>query len=283
MAELVIEVRHLSKTFHRIVGARSLTAVKDVSFSIARGEVFGLLGPNGAGKTTLIKLLLGLSRPTSGTITLLGSPPTDASVRQKISFVTELPYLYRSFSPRELLFFYGNLFGYETELIAERIPYLLMIVGLEKAQDRRLVQFSKGMLQRLNIAIGLLNDPDIVFLDEPMLGLDPVASRDIHNLLMRLRREGKTLFVTSHVLHRMGELCDTVAFMVDGTFACIKRREEFSQKRRGAIRLIIEGLPHTSVTTLDEFVRGNGGRIAEMGPADVSLDDIFVELFGGKS
>lgn len=281
MAELAIRVDGVTKVFQRTVEGKNLTAVNEVSLSVPRESVFGLLGPNGAGKTTLIKMLLGLLRPTKGMVTVLGSTPADMKVKARLAFVTELPYLYGSFTPRELLRFYGQLFGLRGAVIDARSASLLRLVGLSEAGNRRLLKFSKGMLQRLNIAIGLINDPELIFFDEPLLGLDPVASRDTLLLLNRLKSEGKTLFITSHVLHHMGSLCDTVAFMANGRLVSMKRREEFLQKTRDRVRFTVEGLSHDVLTTLDEFVRGNGGKIISIGSGEISLYDAYIEIFGG--
>jgi len=214
--ENVIEVDGLSKTFRPPFRARKVEAVKSVSLTVRRGEVYGFLGPNGAGKTTTIKVLTGLIRPTSGKVVVLGGAPGDINVKQHIGFLPEQPYFYDYLKPGELLDVFGRLFGMGRQVRRRRIDELLELVGLTDARNRRLRKFSKGMLQRVGIAQALLNDPDLVILDEPMSGLDPLGRKEVSDLVASLKSEGKTVFFSSHILTDIERLCDRVMIIDRG-------------------------------------------------------------------
>jgi len=205
-----IEIKHLVKKY------KSVTAVNDISLDVYEGEIFGFLGPNGAGKTTTIKTLLGLIFPTSGETLVLGKPAGDIDVKEKISYLPESPYFYEHMSAREVVGFYGSLFGLTGEARAKRVDYLLELVGLEDAKKKTLRAFSKGMLQRVGIAQALINDPKILFFDEPTSGLDPIAHRDIRNLILHLKNEGRTIFLSSHQLSDVEMVCDRVSILNKG-------------------------------------------------------------------
>lgn len=215
-AEQVIEVANLSKTFRVGLLGRKVQAVRDVSFGVSRGQVLGYLGPNGSGKTTSIKCMLGLIQPTAGKISLFGRRHDDPLARARIGYMPEHPYFYDYLKPTEVLDYVGRLYGIPRKVRQQRIPMLLDRLGVAHAMDRTLRGFSKGMLQRVGIAQSLMSDPDLLVLDEPMSGLDPFGRKQIRDLLIELRAEGKTLFVTSHVLSDIEHLCDTVVILRDG-------------------------------------------------------------------
>jgi len=212
----VIEVEGLSKTFRPPFRTRKVEAVKSVSFTVERGEVYGFLGPNGAGKTTTIKVLTGLIRPTAGRVSVLGGDPSDIGVRQRLGFLPEQPYFYDYLKPSELLDTFGRLFGMERQARRRRIDELLETVGLSHVRQRRLRKFSKGMLQRVGIAQALLNDPDLIILDEPMSGLDPIGRKEVSDLVASLKSAGKTIFFSSHILADIERLCDRVMIIDKG-------------------------------------------------------------------
>ena len=206
----VVEIRGVSRRFGDVM------AVDNLTLSLGAGEIMGFLGANGAGKTTTIKMLLGLIRPSSGTVSVLGGDPSDAKVRAKIGYMPEIAYYYPYLNARELLAFYGGLCGMDGKTIRVRTDELLATLGLADAAKRPLKTYSKGMLQRAGIAQALLHDPDLLVLDEPFTGLDPLARIHFRELMHRLRGEGKTIFFSSHELGETELLCDKVAIMKAG-------------------------------------------------------------------
>ena len=212
----ILEVSGLSKTFRVGLLGRPVTAVRDVSFSMEAGQVLGYLGPNGSGKTTSIKCMLGLIQPSAGEIKLFGQPAHAAQARARVGYMPEHPYFYDYLKPTEVLDYVGQLFGIDANTRAKRIPELLERLGLGHAMDRTLRGFSKGMLQRVGIAQSLLNDPDLLVYDEPMSGLDPVGRKELRELLASLREEGRSIFITSHILSDIESICDSVVILNQG-------------------------------------------------------------------
>ncbi len=205
-----VEARHLRKEYG------SKVAVDELSLRVERGEVFGFLGPNGAGKTTAVKMLLGLTKPTSGVAQLLGRPLGDTEIRAKIGFLPEHFRFHEWLQGAEFLDLHGQLFGMDATHRSRRIPELLELVGLSEAADRKLSAFSKGMLQRIGLAQALLPEPELVFLDEPTSGLDPLGRRLVRDVIRRLKAAGTTVFLNSHLLSEVEVTCDRVAFIKDG-------------------------------------------------------------------
>lgn len=215
-SEAVLEVEGLAKTFRVGFFRKRVHAVRSVDFGIDRGEIFGLVGPNGAGKSTTIKMLLGLLRPTKGRIRLFGERADDVETRKRIGYLPENPTLYEYLDIRKLLHYYGRLFGYSKKHRDERTDELIELVGLSHAGTRPISKYSKGMKQRAGIAQALINDPDLVVLDEPQSGLDPIGRREIRDLILDLRKEGKTILFCSHILPDVQAICDRVAVMNEG-------------------------------------------------------------------
>src|SRR6266852_2505940 len=209
-SDLAIRTRGLRKVFGGKVAVRSLT------LEVARGEVFGFLGPNGAGKSTSVKMLLGLVFPTSGEAEILGHPAGDVKTRSKVGFLPEHFRFYDWLTPAELLKLHGRLYGMSHTELRERVPALLGLVGLMPHRDKRLRDFSKGMLQRIGLAQALLNDPDLVFLDEPTSGLDPFGRRLVRDIIKTQRERGATVLLNSHLLGEVEFTCNRVAFIKDG-------------------------------------------------------------------
>ena len=212
-----IDIDHLTKDY--ALGfwrKRPYRALDALSLQVAPGEVFGFLGPNGAGKTTTLKLLMRLVFPTSGRAAILGRPLGDVSVRHRIGYLPENPYFYDHLTAEELLHYFGRLFGLPAAARAERVTRLLDQVGLGAERRMPLRRFSKGMLQRVGLAQALLNDPEVIFLDEPMSGLDPIGRRMVRDLILRLRDRGRTVFFSSHILSDAEALCGRVAILAGG-------------------------------------------------------------------
>lgn len=217
MSEHVISFEHVSKIYREGFWQRKATAVQDLSFQVPRGKIFGFLGANGAGKTTSIKMLIGLQTSTTGKITALGASPSQFQVRAKIGYLPERPYFQENLTANEFLDFHRSLFGkYLTKEKRPSNEELLALVGLSGVEGRLLRGFSKGMLQRIGIAQTLLNNPELIILDEPMSGLDPVGRKEIRALIGKLHSQGRTVFFSTHILSDVEEVCDEIAFLEKG-------------------------------------------------------------------
>ena len=207
---------------------QKIESLKNCTLTVYQGETFGLLGQNGAGKTTLLKTLLGIVHPTSGSGFLLGQPIGDQVIKEKIGYLPENPYFYEYLTGWEFLEFVAGLFQIPTSIQKQRIPELLDLVGLSKstAIRKQLRQYSKGMLQRIGMAQTLINDPELVFLDEPMSGLDPMGRYQIREIIISLKKQGKTIFFNSHVLSDVEKICDRIAILAEGELICIGTLDE---------------------------------------------------------
>ncbi len=212
----ILEVQDLRKTFTRGLSRRKTEAVRGISFSVDPGQVFGFLGPNGAGKTTTIKILMGLIFPTAGRASVLGAPAGDREAKAKLGYLPENPYFYDYLSASELLDMVGRLHGLAAPERRRRVGELVERVGLTHAGKRPLRSFSKGMLQRAGLAQALMGDPELVVLDEPMSGLDPLGRKEVRDLIFELRDRGKTVFFSTHILADASMLCDRVGILVRG-------------------------------------------------------------------
>lgn len=242
MTKEVIRVENLVKDVRPGFGLRRKRVLHDISFSVKRGEIFGFVGPNGAGKTTTMKILMGLIRATHGRATILGHEVGETGFRREIGFLPENPAFYDYLTGRELLDFYGRLSGLPAAVRKERVALLLSWVGLEYAADQRLRNWSKGMLQRIGIAQALVHDPSVVFLDEPMSGLDPIGRKEIRDLILRLREEGKTVFMNTHILSDMEMICDRVAIIVAGRLRYLGRIEDYLRSERNEVDVTLESV-----------------------------------------
>ena len=255
----VIETQGLGKTYRTGFWLNQrVTSLRDCSLTVYQGETFGLLGPNGAGKTTLLKTLLGIIRPTSGQAHLLGRPLGDQGVKQRLGYLPENPYFYDFLTGWEFLQYTAGLFGLSAAARQRRLGELLELVGLSQAvaKKKQLRQYSKGMLQRIGIAQALINDPDLVFLDEPMSGLDPTGRFQVREIILALKKAGKTIFFNSHILSDVEVICDRIALLDQGDLVCV-------------------GHLHDLLGTADQYlVRGRGGPIAGLDPW---LDHLMVQ------
>lgn len=211
-----VEIRHLVKDFRTSFKRQPLRAVDDVSIRIMPGEVYGLIGPNGSGKSTTMKALLGLVAPTSGDCAIFGKDSLKVDSRNEVGFLPENPYFYKHLSGDETLKFYGKLCGIKGSALRDRVKELLDLVGLTDASHRRIGGYSKGMLQRIGLAQALIQEPRLVILDEPTAGVDPVGSREIRDLIFKLRERGITVFLCSHLLEQVQEVCDHVGIIFRG-------------------------------------------------------------------
>src|SRR6188474_1278323 len=222
---------------------RPYRALDHLTLAVESGEVFGFLGPNGAGKTTTLKLLMQLVYPTSGRAELLGKPIGDLSAKRRIGYLPENPYFYDHLSAEELLRYFAGLFGYRGADARRRVEGLLDEVGIGAERKLQLRKFSKGMLQRVGIAQAILNDPEVVFLDEPMSGLDPLGRREVRNLILKLRARGCTVFFSSHILSDAEALCDRVAIVAQGKLAAAGHLNELLAFELQGWELVLSDVP----------------------------------------
>jgi ABC-2 type transport system ATP-binding protein len=263
--EPIVRVEGVVKDFRPGFGLRRKRVLHGISFGVQEGEIFGFVGPNGAGKTTTLKVLMGLIHATEGRASILGCDVAEASFRRHIGFLPENPYFYDYLSGREILYFYAKLSGLPRGQRADRVEMLLDWVGLSDAADARLRTYSKGMLQRVGIAQALVHDPKVVFLDEPMSGLDPIGRKEIRDLILRLRGQGKTVFMNTHILPDVEMLCDRVAIIVQGRIQHEGAIDRFLEEGEREADVVLAGLPATLPERLERELgarlRGLGDRI----------------------
>ena len=302
-------IRTEALTKHYRVGfwrPRPYLALDSLTLDVGQGEVFGLLGPNGAGKTTTLKLLMQLICPTSGRAEILGRPVGDVSVKRRLGYLPENPYFYDYLTAEELLQYFAGLFGYSAAECRRRVSRLLDEVGIGAERRLQLRKFSRGMLQRVGIAQAIINDPEIVFFDEPMSGLDPLGRREIRELILRLRDRGCTVFFISHVLSDAETLCSRVAILAGGRLAAAGHLSDILAFKARAWELVVAGLSVAvleKVTAAWDVVRttplgaqryaleipcsaapdrvvadlaSHGAQLVSMNPLRESLEDYFV-------
>ncbi len=252
--EVVIAVRGLTKVFKDFWGRPKARAVDGVDFEVRRGEVFGLLGPNGSGKSTTVKMLLGLLYPTRGHIEVFGKSPRHVATKARIGYLPEESYLYRYLNSRETLDFFGNLFHLSDTQRRERAEQLLDMVGLTQTRTRTVGEFSKGMQRRIGLAQALINDPDLVILDEPTAGLDPIGCREVKDLILALARRGKTVILSSHLLADVEDVCDRVVIYYGGKIQAMGPLKDLLANR-DAVRITTPPLPRETMRRVLELIR----------------------------
>jgi ABC-2 type transport system ATP-binding protein len=252
--ETVIAVRGLTKIFKDFWGRPKARAVDNVSFEVKRGEVFGLLGPNGSGKSTTVKMLLGLLFPTKGHIEIFGHSPRHVATKSRIGYLPEESYLYRYLDSEETLDFFGNLFDLPPNERKQRSEQLLEMVGLGKARRRQVGEFSKGMQRRIGLAQALINDPDLVILDEPTAGMDPLGCREVKDLILALARRGKTVILSSHLLSDVEDVCDRVVIYYGGKIQAMGTLGELLATP-DAVRITTPILPRPTLEKVLEVIR----------------------------
>jgi ABC-2 type transport system ATP-binding protein len=253
-AEVVVSVRGLTKVFKDFWNRPKARAVDNVDFEVRRGEVFGLLGPNGSGKSTTVKLLLGLLNPTKGHIEVFGHSPRHVQTKSRIGYLPEESYLYRYLNSRETLDFFGNLFHLSKSERDNRAEQLLEMVGLGKTQTRAVGEFSKGMQRRIGLAQALINDPDLVILDEPTAGLDPIGCREVKDLIIALARRGKTVILSSHLLSDVEDVCDRVVIYYGGKIQAAGTLKELLAEP-DTLRITTPVLPRETLERVLEIIR----------------------------
>jgi ABC-2 type transport system ATP-binding protein len=297
-----IDIRDLRKSFSLGFIPKKKEILKGISLSVDEGEIFGYLGPNGAGKTTTIKCLLGLIFPDAGSISVLGTPHLSPKARERVGFLPENPYFYDYLTAVEFLSFYADLFGLRAKEKEDRIRGLLALVGMEHAADLQLRKFSRGMLQRIGLAQALINEPSLVILDEPLGGLDPLGRKEIRDIIVRFKKEGKTVFLSSHILQDIEMICDRVAIIVGGRIVSQGRLHDLVSEKVLFTEATVSGFDpgdlaglgenvsihgdkallklfdEAMVDRLLEMARGGKGRIVSLLPRTATLEDIFVDM-----
>jgi len=276
---LAVETRSLTKVYRDFWGRKKKTALNALDLTIHKGEIFGLLGPNGSGKTTTIKLLLGLLFPTAGDAFVFGEPAAKVEKNERIGYLPEESYLYRFLNAEETLDFYGRLFDMPATVRRERSAKLIDMVGLSADKKRILKEYSKGMRQRIGLAQALINDPDLVILDEPTSGLDPLGTRWMKDLILELRKQGKTVLMCSHRLDDVQDVCDRIAILYNGdlqelgTVAKLVEDQNRIQVRATSVRESPE-----LRADLEEVFRKHGGTLEAVGHPTTTLEELFLKI-----
>jgi ABC-2 type transport system ATP-binding protein len=282
MTNSAVAVEGLTKIFPvPFHPTRGVAAVKDVSLRIEPGEVYGLLGPNGSGKSTTLKIILGLVSPTRGRTEIFGRDSRLVESREAVGFLPENPYFYKYLTGEETLRFFGRLCGMTGPTLKKRVNDLLDLVRLNKARDRRLGTYSKGMLQRIGLAQALIHDPRLVVLDEPTAGVDPAGSREIRDLIMDLKRRGITVLFSSHLLVQAQEICDRIGILADGALV----REGHLQELiaiENQTELVIADASDELVREIESFISRSNAKLLERRKSTTTLERLFLESTGGN-
>ena len=280
MAEnVLVETRSLTKLYRDFWGRTKKTALNALDLQIYRGEIFGLLGPNGSGKTTTIKLLLGLLFPTSGEAFVFGEPAAKVEKNEKIGYLPEESYLYRFLNAEETLDFYGRLFDIPAKVRRRRAAELIELVGLAGDKKRILREYSKGMRQRIGLAQALINDPDLIILDEPTSGLDPLGTRWMKDLILDLRKRGKTVLMCSHRLEDVQDVCDRVAILFNGDLQEQGRVDKLIEDaKRLELRASGVDLSDALKADLKAVLEKHGGTLEAFGHPTTTLEDLFLRI-----
>jgi len=271
-----VRIRDLKKVFPVPLRRRQVTALRGLSLDIPAGHVYGLLGPNGSGKSTTLKILLGLVTPTSGTSEIFGVPSSVVKSRIDVGFLPENPYFYKFLTGAETISFYGKLCGLGGRLLRDRVDELLELVGLEDAADRRVGSYSKGMLQRVGLAQAMVHDPRLLILDEPTAGVDPAGSRQIRDLVLRLKERGKTVLLTSHLLEQVQEVCDRVGILAKGQLV----REgslDILTGVSGQTEYLIENAGPELQDEISRLAVAHGARLVASRQPQLDLETVFLK------
>ncbi len=311
MAKIALAIRTEDLTKIYDVGwGRQHVGIDGLSLEVEEGQIFGLVGPNGSGKTTTLKLLLGLIFPTSGTAEVLGDPLGSPRYKARVGYLPEGPYFYEHLTAPELLRMYGSLFGLGGDQFEERIHELLELVDMWDRRDYRVVNYSRGMRQRVGVAQALINDPDLLFFDEPTAGLDPIGAKEIRDVILSLRDRGKTVFLCSHLLKEMEPICDNIAILEHGRLITRGSVEELLAGDVSRYRVEAREISDEALATLEEradeimwlddtcralfasradafeaagTLENAGAHLLMVGPDRRTLEEIFIEAVGEES
>ena len=276
MEETAVRIRDLRKVFPVPLRRRQVTALRGISLDIPAGHVYGLLGPNGSGKSTTLKILLGLVAPTSGSSEIFGVPSDEVRSRRDVGFLPENPYFYKFLTGAETIAFHGRLCGLGGRALTSRVQELLELVGLGEAGDRRVGTYSKGMLQRVGLAQAMVHDPRLLILDEPTAGVDPAGSRQIRDLILRLKERGKTVLLTSHLLEQVQDVCDRVGILARGELV----REgslDLLTGVSGQTEFVLENAGPELRAEIERLAAAHGARLVDSRQARLDLETVFLK------
>lgn len=277
-----VQTRGLTKVFRDFWHRPKVCAVQSLDLTVPAGRVFGLLGPNGSGKSTTIKMLLGLLHPTGGNATVLGRSPGDVGAKRRIGYLPEESYLYRYLSARETLDFYAQLFGLSRAERTARIPELIERVGLQDAGERAVGEYSKGMARRIGLAQALVNDPDLLVLDEPTAGLDPIGCRQVKDLIVSLAAQDKTIILSSHLLADVEDVCERIAILHNGHMRACGRVSELLREQHAVRFTLPAGDPETVARLRTMLARETGAEPRVEHP-EMNLEQFFLGVVQGEA
>lgn len=273
-----VTVENLTKVFRSPFGRRPLVAVRDLSFTVKPGEVYGLIGPNGSGKSTTMKVVLGLLAPSQGATRIFGRNSSEVQSRRDVGFLPENPYFYKHLTGMETLLFYGRLCGMRGAELRHRAEGILKLTGMENAATRRVGGYSKGMLQRIGLAQALIHEPRLLVLDEPTAGVDPAGSRKIRDLIIELKGRGITVLVTSHLLEQLQEVCDRIGIMANGQMVREGRLDELIAVENQT-EIVLEDASPELLSRIRELVAADParGKLVQMGNPRTTLERLFLK------
>jgi ABC-2 type transport system ATP-binding protein len=274
---IVVEAQNLTKIYRDFWGRQKVRALRSLDLEIRKGEVFGLLGPNGSGKSTTIKLLLGLLFPSSGRALMFGKDATEVRKNERIGYLPEESYLYRFLTAEETLDFYGRLFDMPAKLRKERAAELIEKVGLTWAKRRQLREYSKGMVRRIGLAQALINDPDLILLDEPTSGLDPLGTREMKDMILELKAQGKTILMCSHLLADVQDVCDRIAILYQGELKELGRVDDLL-KVGEETQVRFKGIPESAHAEIRQVIQKHGGEVLSLENPRTNLEDLFLSI-----
>jgi ABC-2 type transport system ATP-binding protein len=274
---VVIETRNLSKIYRDFWGRKKVHALKSLDIEVRPGEIFGLLGPNGSGKSTTIKLILGLLFPTSGRVLVFDQDASETKKNERIGYLPEESYLYKFLTADETLDFYGRLFDMSGADRKARVAELIELVGLQGAKHRQLREYSKGMTRRVGLAQALINNPDLILLDEPTTGLDPIGTREMKDLILALRDQGKTILLCSHQLADVQDVCDRVAILHQGELKELGRVSDLL-KVQDITEVHASGLTDAAKAEIAEVIRRHGGDLKSIDNPTATMEDLFLNI-----
>jgi ABC-2 type transport system ATP-binding protein len=276
MSHSAISIKGLTKDFSVGMRGVKLRAVDDLTLEVGDNEIFGLIGPNGSGKSTTIKVVLGLLDASLGECQIYGKPSHTVAARHSVGFLPEAPYFYRYLSGRELVRFYARICGVSRGKIAKQVDEVIELVGMTEAAHRRVGTYSKGMLQRIGLAQALVHDPQLVILDEPTAGVDPLGSAAIAEIIRELKRRGKTVLLCSHLLAQIEGLCDRVAILHRGKLVREGRVDDLVQEK-DAQSLVVQGLSAAGRAAVEKTIAEQGGQLCRVEKPRLSLDSFFLQ------
>lgn len=275
-SNIIVETRSLGKIYRDFWGRKKVQALKALDIQVQRGEVFGLLGPNGSGKSTTIKLILGLLFPTSGRAFVFGKEATEVTKNERIGYLPEESYLYKFLNAEETLDFYGRLFDMPPSVRRERAAKLIEMVGLQRARRRQLKEYSKGMTRRIGLAQALINEPELLVLDEPTTGLDPIGTREMKDLILRLRDQGKTIILCSHQLADVQDVCDRIAILYQGELKELGRVDSLL-KVQDITEIHAKQLSEDAKREIRDVIQRHGGQTLQMDNPTMTMEELFLD------